>query len=65
MATCGTSGNFNSLTCEAKFCNATQVSYSNFAATGSITGVTGQVSNFFRSACLSPVLLLFWLLVRQ
>jgi hypothetical protein len=43
-ATCGTSGAFNTLTCEANSCTATQVSNSNFTATGSITGVTGQVS---------------------
>jgi hypothetical protein len=39
-------------------CTATQVSNSNFAATGSITGLTGQVSCLIQAAYLSPVLLL-------
>jgi hypothetical protein len=43
--TCGTSGTFNFLTCEANSCTANQVSNSDFATAGSITGVTGDVSN--------------------
>jgi hypothetical protein len=43
-SSCGTSGTFNSLTCTANSCTPTEVSNSNFDATGSITGVTGQVS---------------------
>jgi hypothetical protein len=45
MATCATSGTFNSLACAANACIPTQVSYSNFADAASITGTTGQVSH--------------------
>ncbi len=51
-ATCGTSGTFNSLTCTASSCTATQVSNSDFAAAGSINGVTGQVSGPIPSGSL-------------
>ncbi len=44
--------------CMANACTPTQVSHSNFNATGSITGVTGQVSNLLvQAAYLSPVIL--------
>merc|ERR1711865_324196 len=41
-ATCGTDGNFNTLTCTANSCAATEVANSNKAATGAINGDTGD-----------------------
>ena len=43
IATCGTNGNFNTLTCVAKPCKPTNVANSNKAKTESITGTTTQV----------------------
>jgi hypothetical protein len=58
MATCGTSGTFNALACTANSCTPTQVSNSDVATAGSITGVTGEVSRFILSECLCPDLFL-------
>jgi len=41
-ATCGTNGQFNTLTCTANSCTATEVVNSNKAVAESITGTTGQ-----------------------
>ena len=41
--TCGSDGNFGNATCVAKSCTASQVANSDYASTGSITGVTGDV----------------------
>ena len=43
MATCGSDGSFNTLTCSANSCVATEVANSDYGLSGSITGTTGQV----------------------
>jgi len=42
-AVCGTDGIFSTVTCTPNVCASTQVSHSNYAATGSISGSTGDV----------------------
>ena len=42
IATCGTNGKFNTLTCVANTCSPTQVTNSDKAAANSITGKTTQ-----------------------
>ena len=42
VVTCGDDGMFTSLTCTAAACSATEVTNSDHAATGSISGVTGE-----------------------
>jgi hypothetical protein len=49
---------FNALACTANSCTPTQVSNSDVATAGSITGVTGEVSRFIVSECHCPDLFL-------
>jgi len=42
VATCATTGEFNVVTCSANACIATEISDSDYASVGSITGVTGD-----------------------
>ena len=43
-ATCGTGGTFNSITCAAKTCAATEVTNSDRSTVGAITGTTGSTT---------------------